>query len=356
MSNPFDTHDQSTEGGGSTESVVATPEDDTATKSARGTKRRPRGELPADLRDTDLKGWDLGGLDLSGRDLSGANLTDADLKKTILFKANLSGASLRRADMRGAECTGADFTGAFMEEIQGEGAGFGMTSLRDAELFSANLDGATLSKADLSGADLRTASLRRARVREAVLVNADLTSAKLDKADLALCDVAGATFNNASMREARLRAVRQFEKAQWYGVDTHDINFAGAYRIRRHIIDENYLKEFRESGPWSRALYRLWWITGNCGRSVGRWLAWVVMISVIFRFLYQVTEVDYGLYHSWISPWYFSVVTLTTLGYGDAFPASTGAKLLAITEVGIGYVMLGGLLSIFANKIARRGE
>jgi hypothetical protein len=89
---------------------------------------------------------------------------------------------------------------------------------------------------------------------------------------------------------------------------------------------------------------------------VGRWLAWVVLISVLFGFLYQLTTVDYGPYRSGISPWYFSVVTLTTLGYGDAFPASTGAKILAVMEVGIGYVMLGGLLSIFANKIARRGE
>jgi hypothetical protein len=32
------------------------------------------------------------------------------------------------------------------------------------------------------------------------------------------------------------------------------------------------------------------------------------------------------------------------------------AQILAMIEVAIGYVMLGGLLSIFANKMARRAD
>jgi len=112
MSTPYDTQDSPKPGDDAAEAVVATPDDDSATETAPPYRRRPRGELPADLTNTDLKGWDL------------------------------SGASLRRADMRGAECTGADFTDAHMEEIRGEGAGFGMALLRGAELFSANLDDA----------------------------------------------------------------------------------------------------------------------------------------------------------------------------------------------------------------------
>jgi voltage-gated potassium channel Kch len=53
---------------------------------------------------------------------------------------------------------------------------------------------------------------------------------------------------------------------------------------------------------------------------------------------------------------YFSVVTLTTLGYGDIVPSSTAAQVLCMVEVFMGYVMLGGLLSIFSNKMARRAE
>ena len=59
---------------------------------------------------------------------------------------------------------------------------------------------------------------------------------------------------------------------------------------------------------------------------------------------------------TWLSTYYFSVVTLTTLGYGEITPASQLAQWLAILEVLIGYTMLGGLLSIFMNKMARRAE
>jgi voltage-gated potassium channel Kch len=71
---------------------------------------------------------------------------------------------------------------------------------------------------------------------------------------------------------------------------------------------------------------------------------------------YTFSGVDYGKYDNWIGPFYYSVVTITTLGYGDIVPATPVARIIAIFEVFIGYIMLGGLLSIFTNKMARRGD
>ncbi|MCH8291704.1 pentapeptide repeat-containing protein [Candidatus Poribacteria bacterium] len=51
---------------------------------------------------------------------------------------------------------------------------------------------------------------------------------------------------------------------------------------------------------------------------------------------------------------YFSVVTFTTLGFGDITPTNTTSEIWITIEVVLGYVMLGGLISIFANKLARR--
>ena len=53
---------------------------------------------------------------------------------------------------------------------------------------------------------------------------------------------------------------------------------------------------------------------------------------------------------------YYSFVTLTTVGYGDIVPATPVARIITICEVFIGYIMLGGLLSIFTNKMAKRGD
>ena len=51
---------------------------------------------------------------------------------------------------------------------------------------------------------------------------------------------------------------------------------------------------------------------------------------------------------------YFSIVTFTTLGFGDVVADNTSARIFVTLEVIFGYIMLGGLISIFANKLASR--
>lgn len=295
--------------------------------------------------------------DLSGQDLSGRDFSGADLAGTNLFRANLRGANLSQANLEGAELTGADLRGAVLENVIGTRAGMGHADLSGARLFGATLDGASLSKANLSGADLRCANLRGARIREANLTRADLTAADLESADMSLCEVGGATFDNANLCHARLRAIHGFESAGWLGVDIRDVNFAGAYRLRRFVIDQNYLKEFRESGPTARAVYWLWWITSDCGRSPLRWCACIALMVLFYAWIYTLVSVDFGRHDpDWLSAIYYSVVTITTLGYGDVVPESRVGQVVVMAQVTSGYVMLGGLLSIFANKLARRGE
>ncbi len=150
--------------------------------------------------------------------------------------------------------------------------------------------------------------------------------------------------------------LRDLKSAQCIGADIRDINFAGAYLMRRFIVDQNYLKEFRDSSRMSGFIYKIWWLTSDCGRSVMRWVMCILLLVSVFAFLYTYVEIDYGDYQTWLSPIYFSIVTITTLGYGDVMPASTAGQVVALAEVMSGYLMLGGLISIFSNKVARRAE
>ncbi|MBW2993226.1 hypothetical protein KY317_01475, partial [Candidatus Woesearchaeota archaeon] len=47
-----------------------------------------------------------------------------------------------------------------------------------------------------------------------------------------------------------------------------------------------------------------------------------------------------------------------TLGFGDITPSPScwWAQAIVTLEVTFGYIMLGGLISIFANKLARRND
>ncbi len=303
-----------------------------------------------------LRGEDLSGLNLIEANFVEADLSEADLSGACLFKADFSRASMVKAKLNDTELTGANLTEANLEEAQAEKAGLGMATLKKTRMFNTVLTDATLTKADLTEADLRHANLSRARLREAVFYQADCTGADFRGADMSLSQFAGATMNNADMRDARLRQVSGFEKATWYGVDIRNINFAGAYRLQRFVVDENYLKEFRDASKLNRLIYKLWSITSDCGRSLTRWCLWILGIILLFSLLYAFSGVDYGKYDNWISPIYYSVVTITTLGFGDIIPATPAARIFTICEVFIGYVMLGGLLSIFTNKMARRGE
>ena len=99
-----------------------------------------------------------------------------------------------------------------------------------------------------------------------------------------------------------------------------------------------------------------WWLTSDCGRSLFRWGSFAFGVAAVYAIIFSFPGVgiDYGDDATRLSPLYFSIVTFTTLGYGDVLPTSLVGQLLVITEVVFGYVGLGGLLSILANKMARR--
>ena len=320
-------------------------------------KEGKAGNLPLDLRHAHLVGVDLSGANLAGANLEGADLQGANLSNARLFKANMSGANLVHTNLEGAELTGADLSSANLEEARIKNAGLGMAILRGTHLFRANLQFATLSKADLTGADLRCALMDSARIREACLEGADFTSAEMRSADISQCNVRKAVFTDADMREANISSLTEFEKANWVGADMRGINFSGAYLLRRFAMDQNYIKEFRESSRLAEYVYYLWWISSDCGRSITRWLILIGIVAVLFAGAYSVVDINYGIHEpSWFLPMYYSLVTMTTLGYGDVLPVSVTAQFVAMLQVMVGYVMLGGLLSIFSNKLARRAE
>ncbi len=310
-----------------------------------------------DLRAARLSGEDLSDLDLTGLDLSGADLSEADLSRTVLRQAKLGGANLIGARLDGAELLMADLREANLDNCRAESAGFGGANLEGARMRGATLNQATFSQAKLAGADLCVASLEGARFREADLREAQLVSARLGDADLSSASVHAASFREADLRGARFTGIRGFDSADWIGVDVRDADFRGSLTARRLILDENFLHEFRQSSRASEWIYQFWRLTSDCGRSLGRWGICTVGLIVLFAGLFLLVDMDYGHHDpGFLSSFYFSVVTLTTLGYGDILPASPTAQVLVIAEVVIGYLTLGGLISIFASKMARRAE
>jgi len=147
-----------------------------------------------------------------------------------------------------------------------------------------------------------------------------------------------------------------------------------------NIADIFYLQEkdfsrqqSREKNNYARLItYSLWKYSCSYGTSLIRWFTASAVIIIIFGALYyqynftitssaslnqflqdvkpsiKISSVD-----NWFSPYYYSVVTFATLGYGDITPSDLAGQIFSVIEVLIGYIMLGGLLSVFSKKIVR---
>ena len=89
-------------------------------------------------------------------------------------------------------------------------------------------------------------------------------------------------------------------------------------------------------------------------RSIVIYSLWMLLLVFIFALIY----VHFGLLssggktiNSILDSFYFSVITFTTLGYGDVLPTGTLGKLVVVAEVISGYIFLGLLVTILGRKI-----
>lgn len=139
-------------------------------------------------------------------------------------------------------------------------------------------------------------------------------------------------------------------------IETKGILAASNRQFVRDIEDQQFLNQFKER---HNVLYNLWLWSCDCGRSFWLLLFWCLVVAGIFGIGYLRAGEKWfsnaDEWH-WITPFYYSIVTFSTLGFGDIHPivGSFLGELTVMVEVFLGYLGLGGLISIFANKLARR--
>ena len=323
------------------------------TRCRQGSTDRP---LRLDLRGINLNNEELSGLDLSGYDFSFASMNRVNFSQSNLSYAILTDAGLDMAVLDECDFIGADLRRASLNECSAKNCGFGGADLSHASMINADLGEAVLSRSSLHYADLRASDLTGARLSEADLSHAVFTRATLCDADMKKSNVAYTSFSLADLQRCRLLGIKNFKKADWIGADIRDMDLRGAFLVRRYISDENYLFEFQSQSRMHKTIYWIWWFTSDCGRSLLRWFAWLLTATLGYAAVYTQLAIDYGDYQTWFSSIYFSFVTLTTLGYGDAVPMSLTAQVVVSLQAITGYMGLGGLLSILGNKMARRAE
>ena len=166
------------------------------------------------------------------------------------------------------------------------------------------------------------------------------------------------------------KLTRQLKQPTEFYLDSEDINGVLNPFFKRYVADQQFIRAFKERHPFWALVWR--W-SSDYGRSLGLWALWSLLIALTFSFVYmpaptwfpewiqesmpqfhQVTVTEANEDLTFWKSFYFSIVTFTTLGFGDVVADNTSARILVTLEVIFGYIMLGGLISIFANKLASR--
>ncbi len=300
-----------------------------------------------DLSDLDLNGINFGEADLTNAEFYDTDLSNANLKMALLTKADFSGATLA-----GAELYKADLSKAFLNEV--------------------DLSEAYLAEADFTGADLRGAKLHQADLTEANLSSANLSEADMTGVNLAHADITDTNFSYATLASANLIGLKQGNfhsmRGHFLGIRGLDTCYGNAIFVR-DAKDQDYLDTMEHNitqiasqgtRRTRRSLFEVWRFI-DYGRSLTKPFIYAIILATLFGIIYSFDMflgwglMDYsGTSQSWFTPFYYSIVTYTTLGFGDITPQHWLGEIIIVAEVVLGYTTLGLLLSILANRIARQ--
>lgn len=274
--------------------------------------------------------------------------TDEPMSKFSLVKANLSGINLvKKASKTGYQLTDSDLYRA---------------DLTHAHCFKLDLSGSSLMKADFSFANLHCANLSNCN-----LLGAIFKGAKLENV----------TWGEQIMQEQQAAEAQDLAVAKDYYEQAEEV-----YRNLRMVTEKQGL--FEQAGQFFQnemamrrmqmPLFSLHRIISKfvdlfCGygERPSRVVAFTLVVIGVFSILFfysgiqssgQTVAFDSSLsvsdnFKYYLDSLYFSVVTYTTLGYGDISPTLGLSRFFAAIEALIGGFTLALFVVVFVKKMTR---
>lgn len=309
--------------------------------------------------------------------LQGANLISANLEGAFLQHAHFKQVDLTWANLAGAKLCGAHLERARLAHVRLKGANLNTAYLGESFLWDSHLEGAKLGGAHLEEAFLKDAHLERAflvgghlertEFIHTCLEEVDIRHARLEGAELFGVHLEGADFRASIVDGSTLFwgcSVDRKTDFRGVGLDSCRMDEKTKYLLqynRRRMNCEDWYKQHPRLAWTVKAFF---WIS-DYGRSTGRIIFTFFGLALIFAGVYYICalvnspgivsnlfEGKEGPVPGWLVPFraiYFSIVTMTTLGFGDmhANCRSFFGHLFLTVQVILGYVMLGALVTRF---------
>lgn len=232
------------------------------------------------------------------------------------------------------ECFGFDFSNCKLEYSNFSYADFSCSKFRNSDILYSNFEYSILDECDFSGTNLTLSNFNNC-----ILENGNLCRAWI---------------SDVSFKNSNLGYIKYDRKIDFLNINSGAFEGNSNPLFVDFIKRKQYLKNFKNHNLGNKIIYYIWLVISDCGQSFLRWLSWSIIISLLFGLLFTKYSDSFLVTKSReltsFSFYYYSIVTFTTLGYGDITPNNILGEVLVTIEVVIGYIMLGGLLSIFSNK------
>lgn len=272
----------------------------------------------------------------------------------------LQGISLKKANLRNVNLV---IPGS-AEGYDMRGADLYRANLEHAHLFNINLEGASLMKANLQLANLHCAQLQNSN-----LLGTKLTGAKIDNIKIGSHVQQEAIAKKADKDNDLVKARDFYEQSEEiYRNLRKAAEGNGIYTLAGHYARKELTMRRMQYDKWSQKRIVSKAVDLFCGYgespiNVILFSLMLIFVCAILFFLFGVQSEE-GIIQlsfeksfldnlmNFFSTIYFSVVTFTTLGYGDIQPVGL-SRLVATIEAFIGSFALALYVVVFVQKTTR---
>ncbi len=233
------------------------------------------------------------------------------------------------------------FDGAVIESGTFEDAELRHVTFRDVDMANVFTTGASLEEAYMSQA--RWGKMERGPLGKKLEVREETRA------------------NEEGTREALIRAESAHRNLKESYKNEGDYGTAGEFFIREMAVRRKVAFQDREYGYWLMSNL----IAGLCGygerptRVIFWWFAFTITYAVIYfagqliEYTDGATEIDFTTLGGFLTCFYFSVVTFTTLGFGDISPVTDVGRAVASVEAFTGAFMIALFVLVFGRKMIR---
>lgn len=361
----------------------------------------------ADLAEAEFSNADLWWAEFPAANLDRADFSKADLERSTFSRACLKeatfvGANLRKAFFSRTGGWNADFTEANIMDASFDGAvlyraNFQNSNAQDANFTNSQNDQArpvNLEDAVFEGTDLRGADFSHARLFQAVFTNARINiRTQFDTISIYehYPNMKGWFRHQNSPQEAAVWVYRRLESLYEENAMS---NVARQFYLNKQEARRKHhaqrISECRQMGEYQKMKYHsshysvltLMHRLTNHGESLWRIITRSAGIILLSSLLYpllggfassQTGEIYQFSFTAWreidtfggamnvtrngiltlLQSLYFSVITFSTIGYGDLYPISAGSKALVGMESLIGAVMVALFIFVLSRRVTR---